>query len=167
MSYFLNVMRPHHPGVLNGHIHEHAVQVQVLLRMGIDQVVKMMAGDGQHRLAVHLCVIKTVEQMDAAWPRSGQTDTQPARIFGVSAGHEGGSFLVPHLEETNFVLALAQGLHQSVYPIAWKPENDLHSPINESFNEHVCCSSGHAFSFFEIPNSGSIPGFTATILLRR
>ena len=97
--------RPHHARAVNRNIQKHAVEVDILLRMRVDQIVKMMPGDREHRLAVHLRVIKSIQQVNAAGPRGRQANAQLAGVFGVSAGHERSRFLVPHLDKTNLVLA--------------------------------------------------------------
>ena len=57
----LDVCRAHDPRVVNRDVHKKLVEIDVLLRMGVDQVVKMMAGDREHRLAVELGVIQTIQ----------------------------------------------------------------------------------------------------------
>ena len=52
--------------------------------------------------------------MNAARAGSRQTDTESAGIFGITAGHERGGFFMPHLNETDIVLSLAQAFHDSV-----------------------------------------------------
>ena len=126
-----DVRRSHDALVIGGHVHEDPVQVDVLLGVGADQVVKGMAGDGQHRLAVHLGIIKAVEQMDAAGAGSGQADAEPAGVLGIGAGHEGGRFLVAHLDEADLVLALAQRFHDAVDAVAGEAKDDFHSPVHK------------------------------------
>jgi hypothetical protein len=46
----LDVGGPHHPGGVDGHVHEQAIEIDVLLGVGVDEVVVVVAGDGQHRL---------------------------------------------------------------------------------------------------------------------
>ena len=68
--------------------------------------------------------------MNAAGPGGGQADAKPAGIFGISAGHEGGGFLVPHpCKATNLLLALPQRLHDAVNTIARETEYDNHAPV--------------------------------------
>jgi hypothetical protein len=52
---------------------------------------------------------------------------------------------MPHLDETDPVLALAQGLENSVYSIPGKAENDLHPPIDEAFNQDVTRGHSHGY----------------------
>jgi hypothetical protein len=57
----LHVRRPHHAGAVDRDVREHAIEVDVLLRERVDQVVKVMAGDGEHGLAVELRVVEPVQ----------------------------------------------------------------------------------------------------------
>ena len=57
----LHVGRPHDPLVVQGHVHEELVEVDVLLIVRADEVVKGVAGDGEHRLAIELGVVESVE----------------------------------------------------------------------------------------------------------
>src|SRR5438552_1929969 len=83
----------------------------LMMGVGVDQVVVVVAGDGQDRLAVHLGVIQAIEEVDAARAAGSQAATQPAGVLGIAAGHERRRFLVPHLQEANPVLARPQRFH--------------------------------------------------------
>ena len=61
VGHVLDVRHPHDPGRVDGHVGEHPVQVHVLLGVGVDQVVEVVAGDRQDRLAVALGVIEAIE----------------------------------------------------------------------------------------------------------
>ena len=67
----------------------------------------MVSGNGENRLAIHFCIVESVEQMNAAGPGGGQTYAKSARILGVTTGHECGGFFMSNLNETNIVLALS------------------------------------------------------------
>ena len=95
---------PHDALVVDGNIHKDFGQIDILLIVGANQVMKGMPRDRQHRLIVHLGVIETVEQMDATRARGRQTDAQPSGILGVAACREGRRFLVSHLDESYLVL---------------------------------------------------------------
>jgi hypothetical protein len=58
----LDVGDAHHAGVVDRHVGEHAVEVHVLLGARVDQVVKVVAGDSQDRLAVELGVVEAVQR---------------------------------------------------------------------------------------------------------
>ena len=96
--------------------------------MRVDQIVKVMPGDRQHRLAVEFGVVKTVQQMNAAGSGSGQTDAELTGVFSVAAGHERRRLFVAHLDEANFVLALAQGFHDPVDAVAGQARKSLRRP---------------------------------------
>ena len=70
-------------------------------------------------------------------PGSGQTNAQLAGEFRIPARHERRGFFMPHLDETDLVLARAQRLHDAVDAIAGKPEDDFHAPIQQSFNQYI------------------------------
>lgn len=76
---------------------------------------------------------------------SGLASQYPARRCAprvVGAGHEGGGFLVPHLQEADAVLAHAQRLHHAVNAVARQAEHHLHLPVYERVDQDVR-SSGH------------------------
>ena len=56
----------HHARVVKRYIHEQAVEINILLGVGIDQIVEVMPGDRQHRLAIEFGIIESVQQMNAA-----------------------------------------------------------------------------------------------------
>lgn len=72
--------------------------------MSADQVVKGMARNGQYWLSIAFRVVEAIEQVDTPWTRGRKTNPQTAGEFGIAAGGEGGSFFVPHLNETQLVL---------------------------------------------------------------
>ena len=71
-----DVIRPGDALVVGGDVHIELVEIDVLLVVGADQIVERVAGDGQHRLAVALGIIETVEQMNAAGTGRGQAHAQ-------------------------------------------------------------------------------------------
>src|SRR5918996_1373267 len=129
VSDLFNMGRAHDSRIVDSDIHKDAIQINILLRMRIDEVVIMVAGDSQDGLAVQLCVVKSVQQMNASRTGGRQTHTEPARVFSITAGHEGGGFFMPNLNETNMILALSQRLHDSVDAVARQSEDDVNSPI--------------------------------------
>jgi hypothetical protein len=114
----LDVGRAHHARVVLGHVDEQAVELHVLLGVGVDEVVVRHARDGQHRLAVELGVVQAVEQVDATRTGRGQAHPEAPRELRVRARHEGGRLLVADLHEPDPVTARAQGLHDRVDPVA-------------------------------------------------
>ena len=61
MRDIVDVFRSHHAGVVNRHVHEYAIQINILLRVRIDQIVIVVPGNRQDRLAVQLRIIKSIE----------------------------------------------------------------------------------------------------------
>ena len=64
--------------VVDGDVLEERQQVDFLLVARADQVVVGLAGDREHRRAVHLGVVEAVEQVDRARARGGEADAEPA-----------------------------------------------------------------------------------------
>jgi len=94
-----------------------------------DQVVELKPGDGEHRRAVELRVVKPVQEMNPARPGGRQANTELAGILRVCARHERCRLFVPHLDEANAIASLAQRFHNAVDAVPRKPEDDVHSPV--------------------------------------
>ena len=56
-----------------------------------------------------------------------------------------------HMDETNFVLALAQRFHDSVYAVAGKAKDNLNTPIDERIDQNICTCTGHLLSLYSAP----------------
>src|SRR4051794_28059286 len=96
--------RTHDPGAVDCDVHVDPVEVDVLLSVRIDQIMVVMTRDREHRLAVHLRVVKAVEEMNSSRPRGGQANAKFASVLCVGAGHKSGRFLMPDLDKSNLVL---------------------------------------------------------------
>jgi hypothetical protein len=116
VHHVLDVGRAHHPLVEHARGLEHLDDVHVLLEVAADQFVERVAGDGEDRLAVHPGVVEAVEEVHAAGAAGGHAHAQPAGELCVPAGGERGRLLVPHLDEAELVLAVAQRLEEPVDP---------------------------------------------------
>src|SRR5438552_14691855 len=81
--------------------------------------------------------------MDASRSRRRQADAELAGVLGVSAGHEGGRFLVAYLDEAHVVLTLAQRFHDAVDAVAGEPEDHLDSPVEQRIDEDFRSCLGH------------------------
>ena len=57
-----------------GGLRPDAIEIDVLLRVSVNQVVIMMAGDCENRSAIELRIVETVHQMDSAGPGSGEAN---------------------------------------------------------------------------------------------
>ena len=140
----LDMVRTHDLRVVDADVDEQAVEFDVLLSEGVEQVVKLQAGNRQHRLAVEFRIIETVEQMDAAGARSGEAHTQAPGPLGIGAGIERRCFFVSHLDETDLVLASTQRLDDAVDAVARDAEDRVNFPFEQSFDQYVgCCGRGH------------------------
>jgi len=134
---------PHHPRVVDGDVLVDLVEVEVLLGEGVDQIVIMMSGDREHRLAVHFGVIEAVEQMDAARAGGGQADAELAGVLGVAARHERGGLLMAHLDEADQLLALPQRLDDAVDAVSRDTEDGIHSPVDQVLHQDVAPGLRH------------------------
>ena len=106
--------------------------------------MKMVAGDGENRLPVQLRVIQPVQKMDPSRPGRGQAHAQLACIFRVSACHECSRFLMSDLDETDFVFALPERLHNSVNAVPRQTEDDLDAPVPNRIEQDVGARFGHS-----------------------
>src|SRR6185437_12372856 len=81
---------------------------------------------------------QTVEQVNAARARSGETHADSAGKFGVSACHERRGLLMPGLDEADMLLALAQRFHDAVDSIAGNSEDCVHTPFDQPIDQNRC-----------------------------
>ena len=72
-----------------------------------------------------------------------------ARELGPGAGHEGGRFFMPNLNEADLVLMLAQSFDDAVDAIAGYSEDGIDAPVEQSFNQNVTCGLSH-FNFSRV-----------------
>ena len=104
INHVLYMGWPHDALVVGRYVRIELVEGYILLRVCADQVMKLKAGERQHRCAVHLGVVQSVQQMNASGPRGRQTHTQPPGKFCVAARHECRRLFVAYLDEANLVL---------------------------------------------------------------
>src|SRR5438045_9668902 len=109
-------------------------------RVGAAAIVELQSADRQPRPGVELGIVETIEQMDTAGRRRGETASQLSCEFGVATCHESSSLFVPHLNKSNLVLVGSKRLHDAVDTIPREPKNNLNAPINQRFDEHIGCS---------------------------
>ncbi len=81
--------------------------------------------------------------MDGPRPGGGETDTDLAGELGVGARHEGRELLVAGLDEADLVLALGEGAHDPVDPVAGIAVDALDAPIDEALDEVIGDGSAH------------------------
>ena len=73
-----DVRGSHDTGVVNGHVHEDLVELDILLGLRGDQIVVLQPGDGEDRLTVQLGVVKAVEEVKPPGPEvARQTPSRP------------------------------------------------------------------------------------------
>ncbi len=102
----LHVRRAHDPLVVDADVHVELIEGHVLLGLRSDEVMELHAGDGDHGLAIHLGVVESIEQMNAAGAGGRNAGAQFAREFRPGAGHEGSRFLVSDLDESDALAVL-------------------------------------------------------------
>src|SRR3954466_12072223 len=100
----LNVQGTHDTRRIQRNILEQLAVVDVLLRIGVDQIMKRQTRDGDDRRAIGLGIIKAVQQMSAAGPRRSKTAAEPAGCLGVGTCHEGRRLLMTDLDKAYFVV---------------------------------------------------------------
>src|SRR5688500_16041284 len=76
---WLDMAWPHDPHTVGSDIREDSIQINVLLGMGADEIVIMMAGDGENRLPIQFGVVQPIEQVQTTGARRGEADAQPTR----------------------------------------------------------------------------------------
>ena len=132
--------------VEHGHVFEQPQQVHFLLVMHAHHVVIGLPGDRQHGRAVHLGVVKTIEQVDRAGPAGGNADAEPTRELGVAAGHERRALLVSHLHEADAFAQLPQPLHEAIDAVAGQAEDHINPPGHQPIKKDVRRGFGHGSS---------------------
>src|SRR5262249_6904534 len=151
INYVLNVSWSHDALVVSRNIEEELVERDILLRISSNKIVKLQAGDCQHRSTVELGIVESVEQVNSTRTGGSEAHSQFAGELGIPGRHECGRFFVAHLYKTNLLLARAQRLHDSVDPVAGKAKDRIDSPIDEGLNQNICCChGGHLHSFLSI-----------------
>src|SRR5947209_19282036 len=96
----------------------------------------MESGERQHRLAVQLGIIETIQQMNTAWSRGSQADSKAVCVFSVGAGHERGRFFMAHLNKADFIAPGAEGLHDAVNAVTGQAKNYLDAPIVQGIDQN-------------------------------
>lgn len=129
--------------VVARHVGEEALEVDLLLEAGAEQLGGLHAGDGQHGHVVELGVVEAVQQMDPAGTGGGEAHAEPAGRLGVSGGHEGGGLLVVDEDEADLVPVAAQALHDPVDAVAGQSEDGVDAPGDETFDEQLGSNFPH------------------------
>ena len=172
------MLRAHDAAVVDADVHEQFVELDVLLRERVQEIVELQPGDGENRLLVQVRVVQPVQQVNAAGPRGGDADAEPARPFRIGAGGESGRLFVADLDKADIVLAAAQRLDNAVDPVARNAEHDSHTPVDQCVDQDIrCCHRTHGKALagthvacharplyiwrFPFANAGAAPRFPA------
>ena len=81
--------------------------------------------------------------MDCAGTGSGKADADFSGEFCVRRCHEGGHFLVAHLDEFGIVLRPVQGADETVDAISGVAEYAVHTPLAETLPQEIANSIRH------------------------
>src|SRR5437667_9190681 len=100
----LYVRGTHDSLIENSNIHEKFVKCYILLCVGSDEIVELQSSDRQHRLAVELGIVESVQEMDATRARGRKAHADPSCELGIPAGHESSRLFMPHLNKSNLLL---------------------------------------------------------------
>ena len=137
-----DVRGTHDALIVRGDVDEELVEVDVLLVMRADEIVKCVARDREHGLTVALRVVEAVQQVNAARARCRETDAKAAGVLRVAASSERCRLFVSHLNEAHALLVRAQRLENAVDAIAGEAEHRVHTPRGEPLDEQIrrrCC----------------------------
>src|ERR1039457_7569650 len=106
-----------------------------------------LSRDRQHRSAIHLCIVKPVQEMNRSGSRCCQAYAELAAVFCTAASHERGSYFVTDLNKPNLLLMRAQGFHHSIDTVTRQAEDGIHAPLYQALNQCV----GSCLRHFEAP----------------
>src|SRR3954471_344430 len=133
--------------VINSYVRKEVDHVHFLLKVAAFQIRVGLSRDREDGRLIKLGIIKTIQQMNAAWSRGRKTTSEFACVFRIATRHKGGGLFMSDLNKTNLILASAQGFDDSVYAITGQSENSINSPVNYLFNENVRSGISHNLSF--------------------
>jgi hypothetical protein len=71
----------HHALIEIGYVHKQLVESNILLSERTDQIAVLHTGNGQYGSVIHLGVIQTIQQMNAARPGSRNAHADTSREF--------------------------------------------------------------------------------------
>ena len=67
VHHVVDVRGTHNPLVVGGNVHIQLIQVDILLKIGTDEIVKRVPSDGQHRLPITFRIVEAVKKVNASW----------------------------------------------------------------------------------------------------
>jgi hypothetical protein len=123
--------------VVNRHIVEQVIGVDVLQVTRSDQVVITHARDAQQRRLFGARVQHAVEQMGRARSGRGEADAELSGELRISHGRHRRDFLVPDVNIVKLVVTGAQRFHEAVDPVPGQPEDRIDAPFHQAIDEDV------------------------------
>jgi hypothetical protein len=131
----LDMTGAQHLLVINGDIFEQRQQIDFLLITRADQVVIGLAGQSQDWSPIQFRVIESIQKMDCARPRGGETDTQASSEFRITTGHERGSLFMAHLNKPDVLLA---GAESAIKAIPGHSKDHRNTPVFQAVENKIC-----------------------------
>src|SRR5437660_3413143 len=131
--------RAHDAYVIKGNVDEQLIELHILLRKGVQQVMKLQTRDREYGLAVELGVVETIQQMYAAGTGSDHAYAEFSGKFRIRARSKRCRFLVPYLNETDFVLTFPKRFDHTIDAIAGNTKDDADAPVDQHVDQNVTC----------------------------
>jgi len=127
----------HDPLVEMSHVDEQLVECDVLLGERAYEVAVLQTSDSQNRRMVHLRIIETIQQMNAARARGCDAHANAPGEFCIGTGHESRCLFVPDLNKPDAVLVRSQRFEYAVYAVARITINPTHAPFVKTADEKI------------------------------
>src|SRR6185437_5617711 len=105
---------------------------------------RLLTHDREYRHVVHPRVVQTIQQMDCARARRGQTDADFASELGVATGHEGGHFLMPHAHVVKAIRGAPHRTHDAVDAVTGVAKDPADAPVRETLEDEIADGVTHA-----------------------
>lgn len=118
-------------------------QVDLLLVVAPERHSLLLADDREHRLAIQLRVVKTVQKMDRPGSRRRQAHAHLSGELRVPACHERRGLLVSDLDELRVAIGARQRAKEPVDSVSGVPENPMQAPPPEAFENEIGDRPGH------------------------
>lgn len=115
-----------------GDVLEEGNQVDFLLVIAAERRPFLLADDGDDRLVIELGVVESIQKVDRAGPGGSEADPDLAGKFCVGAGHEGGQFLMPGLDELQGLAEPPERAHDAVDAVARIAKDPPDAPFRKA-----------------------------------
>jgi hypothetical protein len=122
---------------------EQDLEVDLLLVVGPERHLVLLADQGEDGHVVELGVVEAVEEVDRARAGRGDADADLAGELRVPAGHEGGHLLVPDLRELGIVVCPFERAEEAVDPVTGVAVDAVDSPLAQALENEVGDELGH------------------------